>query len=133
MLSKTYSFSTPRLEATSAGEYPSEIGRAIVRNVSLPTGDKFVQTTCSTEIVVEGEDDGVPVLVAPVSVAETEPVDDGEAESPVEEGAEAPFSRCLEPGIEAEVELPASAEEVGETLLVVLLTEDGAPSAQAIF
>lgn len=66
MRCETCSLGTPRLEATSAGEYPSEIGRAMVRNVSLPLGDKFVQTTWSAEIVLEGEDD-CSLVVAQVS------------------------------------------------------------------
>jgi hypothetical protein len=129
MLSETYSLETPNVEATSAGEYPSEIGRAIVRNVSLPVGDKFVQTTCSAEIVVEGEDDDVPVLVAPVSVAETEPVYNGKAESSIQERREAsPVGRFV-PGVELALELPGSGDEVGHCLLAVLLIEDCAPAA----
>jgi hypothetical protein len=128
MLSWISSLGMPRLEATSAGEYPSEIGRAIVRNVSCPVLDKLVQTTCSAEIVVEGENDGF-LLVAPVSVAETEPVDNREAESSIEEGAEAPLAGCFVPGVEAEVEPPAAGEEVGEAVLVLLFIEDSAEAA----
>ena len=98
MRCETCSLGTPRLEATSAGEYPSEIGRAMVRNVSLPLGDKFVQTTWSAEIVLEGEDD-CSLVVAQVSETLPVPVDNREAESSVEEGTEASLARCLVPGI----------------------------------
>jgi hypothetical protein len=123
----------PKRAATSAGEYPSEIGRTIVRNVSLLAGDKIDQfTEAAVGVVVEGEENDV-LVVAAVSEADAVRVDDLVVTEPaVEKRREASPARRLEPGVELEVEDPGSSEEEGHCVLMVTLFERSAPATQAI-
>ena len=132
MFSLICSLGMPRLEAISAGENPAEINAAI-RRVAFPVGDKLVQSTeLAVGIEVEGEDDG-SVRVAPVSEAQAVPIDDLVAVEPaVEKAREASPMRCFVPGVEAEEEDPASLEQEGKGVFVVLSIESCAPAAQAI-